>query len=429
VIRFSAALVAVAIGVLIGGIAANELLLVYIAIVMSAVALVALAVGVVLKREEFFGEGQGLAPAMAGAIPVPLVRVGRSYDDKNRPETRATPAPLQRTAVGPGAAFGGNTLAASSQSAVPAETQASRKPWPPTAPDAPPAWTPAAQDEGSGNGAGTGADGRAASAWQSTAPSSGTAWAWAPPSPSVTPGVGAETTPPSWFGRMGEAASADTPATASSPSASGSGWSSGGDTAAPDKADDTAAPDTTTPATAAVAVDEDDDWPTRYSWLDDEPATGEASNDADLDDHSAQLPSAAEPAASGDSGTRDTETLDTVTPEIMVGDLGDANAADNAGADVAAPAVHGDSEGLSLADDVDPGAAEADEAGSEPTAAPAAEAAPGTGLVAVIRGVPRYHEPDCVLIRFMSEGDSQKLSVAQAKELGCTPCAACQPEG
>jgi uncharacterized membrane-anchored protein len=49
VIRFSAALVAVAIAVLIGGIAASELSLVYIAIVVSAVALVALATGVVLK--------------------------------------------------------------------------------------------------------------------------------------------------------------------------------------------------------------------------------------------------------------------------------------------------------------------------------------------------------------------------------------------
>ena len=69
-IRFSAALVAVAIGVLIGGIATSKLLLVYIAIVVSAVALLALAIGVVLKREELFGEEQGLVPADAGASPV-----------------------------------------------------------------------------------------------------------------------------------------------------------------------------------------------------------------------------------------------------------------------------------------------------------------------------------------------------------------------
>ena len=69
-IRFSAALVAVAIGVLIGGIATSKLLLVYVAIVVSAVALVALAIGVVLKREELFGEERGLVPANAGASPV-----------------------------------------------------------------------------------------------------------------------------------------------------------------------------------------------------------------------------------------------------------------------------------------------------------------------------------------------------------------------
>ena len=69
-IRFSAALVAVAIGVLIGGIATSKLLLVYIAIVVSAVALVALAIGVVLKRGELFWEERGLVPANAGASPV-----------------------------------------------------------------------------------------------------------------------------------------------------------------------------------------------------------------------------------------------------------------------------------------------------------------------------------------------------------------------
>ncbi len=77
-IRFSAALVAVAIGVLLGGIATSKLLLVYIAIVVSAVALVALAIGVVLKREELFGEGQGLVPATAGASPALPARAGES---------------------------------------------------------------------------------------------------------------------------------------------------------------------------------------------------------------------------------------------------------------------------------------------------------------------------------------------------------------
>jgi hypothetical protein len=55
--------------------------------------------------------------------------------------------------------------------------------------------------------------------------------------------------------------------------------------------------------------------------------------------------------------------------------------------------------------------------------------APGTDQVTVIRGVPRYHQSDCVLIRFMSEGDTQAMTVAEAKDAGCTPCTACHSEG
>jgi hypothetical protein len=57
VIRFSAGLVVVAIGVLIGGVATSKLSLVYVAIAVSAVALVVLAIGVALKRNELFGGG------------------------------------------------------------------------------------------------------------------------------------------------------------------------------------------------------------------------------------------------------------------------------------------------------------------------------------------------------------------------------------
>ena len=60
-IRFSAALVVVAIGVLIGGMATSSLMLVYVAIGVSALALVVLAVGVALKRDELFGAGVGSA--------------------------------------------------------------------------------------------------------------------------------------------------------------------------------------------------------------------------------------------------------------------------------------------------------------------------------------------------------------------------------
>jgi hypothetical protein len=81
--------------------------------------------------------------------------------------------------------------------------------------------------------------------------------------------------------------------------------------------------------------------------------------------------------------------------------------------------------GLSLVADH---AAEAEDEDEDVLATGEAEAALDPSLVAVIRGVPRYHKPDCVLIRFMPEGDSQKLSVAEAKKAGCTPCTACEPQ-
>ena len=49
--------------------------------------------------------------------------------------------------------------------------------------------------------------------------------------------------------------------------------------------------------------------------------------------------------------------------------------------------------------------------------------------VTVVPGVPRYHRSDCILIRFMGDNDLQKMPVEAAREAGCTPCRACQPDG
>jgi hypothetical protein len=210
---------------------------------------------------------------------------------------------------------------------------------------------------------------------------------------------------------------------------------------------------TAAPADATTAVDEDDDWPTRYSWLDDEPDENGAGSDdkpdenietvdsvdhSSLDDHASPSPASAatladEPVAAGtpDTETLAVETLDTEIAEATGIGSGDADRSEDA--DDAAPAPPGDPAGLGLVSDPESeaeAAAESEaESESEPPAATTADPAPGAGLVSVIRGVPRYHDAECVLIRFMPDGDIQKLSIPQAKELGCTPCAACQPEG
>lgn len=53
----------------------------------------------------------------------------------------------------------------------------------------------------------------------------------------------------------------------------------------------------------------------------------------------------------------------------------------------------------------------------------------GQDVVTVVPGVPRYHRSDCILIRFMGDSDLQRMSVDRAQEAGCTPCRACQPDG
>jgi hypothetical protein len=479
VIRFSAALVVVAIGVLIGGIVASELLLVYIAIGLSAVALVALATGVALKRGELFGEGQGLAPAQAGASPGLPGRSGEVLD-------RVTPSPLQGAVAGPGAAFAAHRepgpRPASSPSAATPETQPGHDSW-----GAPPAVAPALGiwPASAASGAATG---------RGTAAPSVFAPRTAGLSSAARPAAGQAVARPSWFNPAERAASPEAPAATQAP-ASESGWSwLKGETAAPDPVSpdsvspdpvlpDPVLPDPVRPETGPAAAGQpegaaalDDDWPTRYSWLDDEPeedgGAGAGSADAKAEDGPATPADAApesdspglaaavpdtavDPAAraavtgqpSGDrdpgdgpGGQQSWPPLDGVpaaaAPVVTATPVpGTASAAttgtglpDPGIAEPAAPETV-ESPALRLARDPDPGTAAAEEA-AEPEGEPPAPAAGDTsGLVSVVRGVPRFHREDCVLIRFMPENDTQKMPVAQAREAGCTPCTACEPEG
>jgi len=181
-----------------------------------------------------------------------------------------------------------------------------------------------------------------------------------------------------------------------------------------DKADDIGADDTgaltvtAAPADATTAVDEDDDWPTRYSWLDDEPDENGAGSDDKPDEN-------IETVGSDDHSSLDDHASPSPASAVTLADE---------------PAPLADEPAAGTPDTEPEAAAESEaESESEPPAATTADPAPGAGLVSVIRGVPRYHDAECVLIRFMPDGDIQKLSIPQAKELGCTPCAACQPEG
>ncbi len=73
-----------------------------------------------------------------------------------------------------------------------------------------------------------------------------------------------------------------------------------------------------------------------------------------------------------------------------------------------------------------PASPQADQAGPANKAEPAE---PDPNLeVTVVPGVPRYHNAQCILIRFMGEKDLEKTTLSAAREVGCTPCRACLPD-
>jgi hypothetical protein len=395
VIRFSAALVAVAIGVLIGGIATSKLLLVYIAIVVSAVALLALAIGVVVKREELFGAGQGLVPAGAGAAPVLPARTGESLD-QSRPVASVPPAPFQGPAAGYGSPFDGTVQAAPPVTAAPPPAAAN-----PAAPHRAP----------DGQGRDRVAD--PAPPWE--ARPARDQWSSSPLPGSTTAAPAADWMP---SGRgtsdpVGQAG-ATAPSPSSTPSASSGPSSAGPDPASPNwfapraRSADAVAPSATEAPADAPAADEDDDGPARYSRPD-----GKAGENLDeTDQGGAPTAETAVPAAA-DAGTEPGPG----EPEPGPGEPepGDAQP------------VSADPEPESAELNTGPAEPQAVPAASEPPSADDQDPEPEDDLVAVLPGVPRYHQPDCVLIRFMPESDVQRLPAAQAKADGCTPCAACQP--
>ena len=98
-IRFSAFLVAVALGLLVAGVVTSKLMLVYVAIGVSGVALLALGVGALLKRNELLGR-----PRTAEPEPVRAEPAAAAYLPPAQPEVQAAPAggtPQQQARPGP----------------------------------------------------------------------------------------------------------------------------------------------------------------------------------------------------------------------------------------------------------------------------------------------------------------------------------------
>ena len=423
-IRFSAALVVVAIGVLIGGVATSSLLLVYVAIGISALALVVLAVGVALKREELFGDE---ARSATSGTPE---RAGQSAGlPEARQEAPSQPAsaeaPVASGVSGYVSMFSKGDAAARGDVAAPMARGTDRQADTSRFPGQPGAWPPA--EPGFPSAPVVASDPSSGKAPRSRRPAAPPTRAdpvlpWADALPTrVNIMAGKSPEPvPSWLDDADDQAAPATLAARSSPAATAStsavpARGANAETVDAETADSkTADPDTvvlrTLPSAEVSSVD----------------VTGTQRSDSGTGDKAHDGDAEGDEAASGSvsPGVPDPAEL---TDEAVVVPDPEPDALSSVGAQPS------DSEAPS---DEEPAVGEpagADESAGAEDSADDGESAvdrqlSGTEQVSVVPGVPRYHTSDCILIRFMDDEDVQRMTVAEAEKAGCTPCGACQSD-
>ena len=76
-----------------------------------------------------------------------------------------------------------------------------------------------------------------------------------------------------------------------------------------------------------------------------------------------------------------------------------------------------------------PASGAAEPAAEEPSGDGAAgKPAPGRVEVTVVPGVARYHRRECILIRFLGDGDLEIMTKQEAVDAKFVACRACQPD-
>ncbi len=397
-IRFSASLVVIAMGLLVAGGVTSKLLLVYVAIALSVVALIFLMTGAILHREQFRAQPSGETAGTAAGTPAGAAAQAAGAD---------SPA-LAGAAAASGALAGLAGLAASH---TPAESKA-----------------PMA---GGGGGA----------AAKDTAPAAGTG---KPPWPDSPPPAGLDR----WaaFERIADRRRPDGPWPGDRrdrpgvPAGPGGPVEPGGHGGGPEEqwpgkrlpdeiqlhapwpAQDWSAgrrPAKPRPPEEGPA---DERWaapaPATFDWL-----TPDRSPKCGAPETAAPNPPREQPPAGQETeAIADPQPAASAEPKTKAHTgppTGDSRPAEPEAAEpgAAEPEVP------------EPQAAKPEPAGRGSGEPVHAEAEPSDRAVTVVPGVPRYHRSDCILIRFMGDKDLQRMPAGAAKEAGCTPCRACLPDG
>jgi hypothetical protein len=444
VIKASALLAAVAIGLLVAGVLVSSLLMVYVSIGVCAVAALILAVGILTHWSEIFGRGEARPASVPGAWSAPQAGVsnraglgsavpsavaGRQERHAGHEDAGGPPAGEQAAAVRPGNEFPVAGRSDDLWERVEEELGSAGKrdtgalSWPATElpvfredPGSPEQATPPGKPgprDASPAGTSAWIWGRGA-AWQ---PPETSDPAWPPPAAAFA-GSSARPEPAE---DADDGAPDDT-----GPDGTGS------DSTSPDDTGSDHAEPASTVAGAAPAQDADQARPVS-------PGHDAAPDDAAAQDVDSAGP-ASEPAPAGADTGQDRPTWIISLPRREDPPTGEpaSGAAENETDGPAkqeppakAAAAAGDPAAVKPADgEAAAGSAAGGSAAPEPGEPAAAEPAAGPGRVevTVVPGVARYHRSGCILIRFLGADDLEIVTRQEAEEASFVPCRACQPD-
>jgi len=380
VIRFSALLVAVALGLLVAGVVTSSVLLVYLSIGVSCVALLAWGVGALIKRGELFGQTRPAGPRLAES---------RSAESRLAAPQLADPKLARPEPAWPEQA---------NVRIQPAKSASQAPPWEATMPAS---GRPVETSPAEASPADAMARNASVTAWESGTRSPGERGErgerspdpWRPaaftPRPSApAPGVPAPT-PGTWEWR------GDAPVTQPLPRAVDVPPSASSAAAAPTVA--SPLPGAPVPAEPLAAEDL-------------------ASETASETPETLDVPEALKPPDSPPAADDERPAEDQHSPETQ-------HAAEDEASGQPTQQLP-----VPSAPEPEPAAPEPEPASAAPEPEPGSAAVDLQREVTVVPGVPRYHSTHCLLIRFMDEDDLEKTTLGAARQAGCTPCRACLPD-